>query len=63
MTETVQLKSNAITSLTYDDSTKQLTVVFAKGGTEVLRNISRKEFNAFKSAPSAGLHYNQRYRG
>ncbi len=63
MSETVQVRSSAISSLNYDEKSMQLTIVFKKGGTETLRNISRKQFNAFKSAPSAGLYYNQHFRG
>jgi len=60
--ETVNLRSTAISSLTYNSASKELVVQFVKGGTETLRNISRKEFDSFKSAPSAGMYYNQHYR-
>jgi hypothetical protein len=60
--ETVGLTSTCINQLRYDSDNKTLEIQFVKGGSETLRNISKEDFKAFRSAPSAGVHYNQRYR-
>jgi hypothetical protein len=60
---TVQLNSSAIRQLQYDEDTSTLVITFAKSGSETLRGISKKQFDAFKSAPSPGLYYNQHLKG
>lgn len=58
MTQTVQLNSSAINSVTYDEETKVLRIEFKRGAEYDYPNVPKSEFTNLITAPSAGKYFN-----
>lgn len=54
---TVQLKSTAILSATYDDENEELSLTFSNGSTYDYHGVPKEEFDALVAAASPGRHW------
>ncbi len=57
------LPSRLISRIVYHDSKRTLRVVFRSGTTYVYHDVPLEAYEALKSAPSPGRHYNREVRG
>lgn len=54
--------STAIRGVSYDESSKSLQIFFVKGGEQIVRSVSKSEFEAFCNAESVGRFFNEHFR-
>ena len=59
MFETKQVKSTAITEVSYDEDTQILRIQFARGAVYDYPNVPAEEFVNLVNAPSVGQYFNQ----
>lgn len=52
--QTVQLRSSAILSATYDDENEELSLTFSNGGTYDYHDVPKEVFDGLTAASSAG---------
>jgi hypothetical protein len=57
------LSSSLISRIAYDDEASTLRISFRSGSLYVYFDVPRSEFDALKSAPSAGRYYNACIKG
>ena len=57
------LSSSLISRIVYDDEARTLRVQFRAGVAYCYFEVPREEYEALKSAPSAGRHYNAAING
>lgn len=57
------INSTAIAALSYNESTKVLSVTFQSGQTWVYEGVSRRLRDKVRNAPSVGRAYHQLIRG
>lgn len=56
------VSSSCITSIDYDDTKQEMTVVFVKGGSHVYSGVPKSVYDGFLVAPSKGKYFNQNVR-
>lgn len=57
------LSSSALTSATYDDETRELSVMFHSGRSYTHPGVPQEVFDQLRQAPSPGAFYNQQIKG
>jgi YD repeat-containing protein len=63
MTTVTITRSGMITQLAYDESSKRLTLTFAKGGTYHYSDVPKSQFEAMLNSESVGKHYHAHIKG
>jgi KTSC domain len=58
----VYLNSSAIHSASYDESTLQLTITFASGGTYTYYGVPKSKYVGLINAASAGTYFSDQIR-
>ena len=58
-----QPDSSVIDNVTYNHSTRELSIIFVSGNTYTYDNVEPEVFDEFRSAPSAGRYYNRNIKG
>lgn len=59
----VPVKSNQITSIAYNDKTKDMEVVFKNGGTYTYHGVAKADHAALMKAESVGSHLHAKIKG
>lgn len=57
------ISSSLISRIAYDEEARTLRILFRSGSAYVYHDVPRHEFEALKSAPSAGRYYNGFIKG
>ena len=57
------LSSSLISRIAYDDDARTLRVSFRHSGLYCYFDVPRREYEALKTAPSAGRYFNARIKG
>lgn len=55
--QTVQLRSSALASATYDDENEDLSITFSNGSTYDYHDVPKEVFDGLASAPSPGGYW------